>query len=155
MKSKYLFPHRFKRIGLFIMTPTAVLGLYMLGAVWEPEFLNFKVPAFFVDNLMFGENHFFAIIEDNLLNEILGALMIIGSLMVAFSKEKEEDEFIASIRLESLVWATYVNYGVLLISLFLIYTVSFFFVMIINMFTILLFFILRFNLILWKSKKGL
>ena len=137
------------------MIPTAAVGLYMIFSSFEPAFLDMKVPAFFVDNLMFDENHLFDFIEDNLLNEILGALMIISSLLVAFSKEADEDEFIANIRLESLVWATYVNYGVLLIALFLIYGYSFFLLMIFNMFTILLFFILRFNWILWKTKKGL
>ena len=70
--------------------------------------------------------------------------------MVAFSKEKQEDELIAKIRLDSLVWATYVNYAVLMFSMLFIYGMSFLWVMIFNMFTILLFFIFRFN---WQVKK--
>ncbi|MCB0375018.1 MAG: hypothetical protein KDD04_03770, partial [Sinomicrobium sp.] len=69
-------------------------------------------------------------------------------------KEKDEDEFIGRIRLESLVWATYVNYGVLLLSFLFVYGLSFFWVMIVNMYTILIFFVVRFNLQLRKLKNS-
>lgn len=97
---------------------------------------------------------FFAIIQNNILNEILGVLMIVSGLLVAFSKEKVEDEFIAKIRLESLVWATYVNYAVLLVSFIFVFNIAFLWVMIFNMFTILLIFIIRFNIQLSRLKKS-
>ena len=68
-------------------------------------------------------------------------------------EEKTEDEFISRLRLESLVWATYVNYIILALSIIFIYDEVFFWVMILNMFTILLFFLLRFNWILSRTKK--
>ena len=88
-----------------------------------------------------------------MLAEIVGILLICGLLFIAFAKEKAEDEFIARLRLESLVWATYVNYIILAISILFIYDMVFFWVLIINMFTILLFFLLRFNWILYKTNK--
>ena len=92
--------------------------------------------------------------ENNILNEVLGVLVIISSLLVAFSKEKSDDEYISKIRLESLVWAVYVNYGILLISFIFIFDLSFLWVMIFNMFTVLLFFIIRFNWQISKLKKS-
>lgn len=56
----------------------------------------------------------FRSINENRLSSIVGVLFMTGALFVAFSREKTEDEFIAKIRLESLLWATYINYGVLL-----------------------------------------
>jgi len=149
MKLNYLFPHRFKRIGLMILIPFIFLGLYIINYDVEPEIFDFNVPAVFVDEIM-GEKFVFGMTENNILNEIVGVVLILSFLMVAFSKEKQEDELIAKIRLDSLVWATYVNYGVLLLSMIFIYGMSFFWVMIFNMFTILLFFIVRFN---WQVKK--
>ena len=149
MKLNYLFPHRFKRIGLMILIPFILLGLYIINYDVEPEIFDFNVPAVFVDEIM-GEKFVFGMTENNILNEIVGVVLILSFLMVAFSKEKLEDELIAKIRLDSLVWATYVNYGVLLLSMIFIYGMSFFWVMIFNMFTILLFFIVRFN---WQVKK--
>lgn len=149
MKLNYLFPHRFKRIGTLILIPFMLLGWYVVNYDIEPEIFDFNVPAIFVDEIM-GEKFVFGMTENNILNEIVGVVLIISFLMVAFSKEKQEDELIAKIRLDSLVWATYVNYAVLLFSMLFIYGMSFFWVMIFNMFTILLFFIVRFN---WQVKK--
>jgi hypothetical protein len=149
MKLQYLFPNKCKKIGWFILLPTSILGLAVLIFDYNPEFLNFNIPAFFINEL-FGKNQFYGMVTNNILNEILGVLVIISSIMVAFSKEKVEDEYILKIRLESLVWAVYVNYGILLVSFLFIFDLSFLWVMIFNMFTVLIFFIVRFN---WQISK--
>ena len=92
---------------------------------------------------------------NNVLNEICGVLIILSGLLVAFSKEKEEDELISMIRLESLVWATYWNYAILLLGFVLVYDMAFLTVMVFNMFTILILFIIKFNWALHKLKKSL
>ena len=43
--------------------------------------------------------------------------MLVGLIIVAFSKEKIEDEQISQLRLDSLQWAVYLNYIILVISL--------------------------------------
>ncbi len=136
------------------MIPTAIMGLGAIFYDWTPEVLDVNVLAFFIDEI-FGEDKFVGFIENNLLNEILGIVMILSSLAVAFSKEKEEDELITKIRLESLVWATYWNYGILIIGFLLVYDISFFWVMVFNMYTILILFIIRFNWVLRKLRKSI
>jgi len=154
MKSNYLFPHKYKKIGWMILVPSAITGLIVLLGNYEPAFFNWHVPAIFIDEFL-GEKQLYGISQENVLNEILGVLTIISLLLVAFSKEQYEDEFIAKVRLESLVWATFINYGILLIALILVYGVSFLWVMVFNMFTILIFFIVRFNWLIYKSKISL
>lgn len=149
MKTNYLLPNKFKKIGWIIFIPSAIIGLATLIFEYEPAFLNFNVPAIFIDEL-FGKIQLFGMVENNILNEILGILVIISSLLVAFSKEKIEDEYISKIRLESLVWAVYINYGILLVAFLFIFDFSFFWVMVANMFTVLLFFIIKFN---WQISK--
>lgn len=153
MKVNYLFPNKYKKIGWLILIPAAIIGLITLILEYEPDFLDFKVPAIFIDEL-FGNKYLIGMVENNILNEVLGVLVIISSLLVAFSKEKSEDEYISKIRLESLVWAVYVNYGILLISFIFIFDLSFLWVMIFNIFTVLLFFIIRFNCQISKLKKS-
>ncbi|CAL2084617.1 hypothetical protein LNI90_00325 [Tenacibaculum dicentrarchi] len=145
MKLDYLFPYKFKKTGWILFVSSVIIGLVSLIYEYEPNCLNFKVPAIFID-----ENNKVGMVKNNILNEILGILIIISSLLVAFSREDIEDEYISKIRLESLVWAVYVNYGILLFSFLFIYDLSFLWVMIFNMFTVLLFFIIRFN---WKIYK--
>lgn len=149
MKINYLFPHEFKRIGLLLLIPFSLFGIYVVQKDLEPAFLDWTVPAVFYDEIM-GNQLVFSMAENNVLNEIIGVILIISGLMVAFSKEKQEDEFISKLRLESLVWATYVNYAVLLVSMLFVFGISFLWVMIFNMFTILMFFIIRFN---WQLRR--
>ena len=152
MKLKYLFPNKYKKIGWLILIPSAIIGLIILILEFEPNSLDFNVPAIFIDEL-FGDKHFFGIVNNNILNEILGVLTLLSSLLVAFSKEESEDEYISKIRLESLIWAVYFNYAILLISFVLIFDLAFLWVMIFNMFTIFFFFIIRFNWQIYKLKK--
>ena len=149
MRSKFLLPHRYKRIGLAIFIPALVIGLITLITSWEPSFLDMRVFGIFHDEIL-GEKKLVGFIDDNILNEILGVLIVVGGIMSAFSREKDEDELITKIRLESLVWATYWNYGILLVAMVLVYGMSFLWVMIFNLFTIMVLFILRFN---WSIRR--
>lgn len=154
MKMNYLFPSKYKKIGWLIFIPTLIFGLYTVIFEYEPALLDMDVFAIFVDDI-FLDHKTFGFVKNNILNELLGVLMIISSILVAFSEEEDEDEFISKIRLESLVWATYVNYGVLLLAFLIVYSFSFFWVMVFNMFTILIFFIVRFNIQIRKFKKSI
>jgi len=80
---------------------------------------------------------------------------LLGSVFAALSKEPVEDEFIQRLRLESLVWALYWNYGILLFAILFIYGMPFFTVMSINLFSLLLIFLIRFRLKLRAAKKEL
>lgn len=148
MKTNFLFPHRYKKIGWILFVPVFILSILWVIFEFKPEFLNVKVIALF-------NSEFFEIIENNIAAEILGILLIISSLLIAFSKERNEDEFISKIRLDSLVWATYVNYAILILAFIFIYNMIFFWVAVFNMFTILIFFIIRYNWALYKLKKSM
>ena len=154
MKLNFLFPNKFKSIGWFTLIPSAIICLLTLIYEYEPSFLDFNVPAIFVDELFSVNRKTFRMVTNNILNEILGVLIIISSLLVAFSKEKSEDEYISKIRFESLAWAVYFNYAILILTLLFIYDFAFLWVMVFNMFTVLLFFIVRFNWQISKLKKS-
>jgi len=150
MKLNFLFPNKYKKIGWLILIPSAIIGLSTLIYEYEPSFLDFNVPAIFVDELFSVNKKTFRMVTNNILNEILGVLIIISTFLVAFSKEKSEDEYISKIRFESLAWAVYFNYAILILTFLFIYDFAFLWVMVFNMFTVLLFFIVRFN---WQISK--
>ena len=155
MKTRFLFPHRFKKIGWFLLVPSVIVGFFVLFLDFEPKFLNGEMFTFYTAGL---SNHpvVFGLISVNLTNTIVGVLCLVGALLVAFSKEKNEDEFIANTRFESLLWATYVNYAILIFCFLFFYSFEFLSVMILNMFTILFFFIARFHFILYfKTAKSM
>jgi small-conductance mechanosensitive channel len=154
MNTKFLFPNEFKLIGWAILVPSAILGVLTFFEFVYFKFLEVKVFAIY-SSMFPGSTIVFGVEKNNIADEIFGILCIVGGIFVAFSKEKEEDEFIAKTRLESLVWATYINYAILVFCTIFFYRLGFLYVLIFNMFTVLIFFIIRFYYILYKSKKSL
>lgn len=152
MKTRFLFPYKYKRIGWIMLVPTAIFGLYMILTDYRLPFLEFNV--FSITTQAFGgdNSHWF---KNNVTDEIVAIIFTIGAVFAGFSKHKDEDEYITVIRLESLLWATYINYLVLILSMLFVYDAGFFTVMIFNMFTVLIIFLLRFNFMLYKAKSNL
>lgn len=150
MKTHFLFPRPFKKIGWLLFVPSLAIAVYLtLSGFNFDNHLNAKVFALFNDEI-FGQPQIMTITENSISDEILLSLIIIGGLLVGFSKLKNEDEFIAKIRYESLVWAVYVNFAVMLFATIFVYGMYYFDVMIANMFTVLFFFIIRFHVMLYK-----
>jgi hypothetical protein len=151
MKSRFLFSHQYKLAGWFLLIIGLVLGIILM---WNDfEYPNWEMNIF----PLIGENDVFSNpplqwSKSNIADEVASILIIVGGILVAFSKTKIEDEYISKIRMESLIWATYVNYIVLILAVLFVFDFTFFNVMVCNMFTILLFFIARFNYVLYKSK---
>jgi hypothetical protein len=153
MMTNYLFSNRFKKIGWMLFIPSLVGAILISIYESEFDFLNLKAFAIFNDDFL-NSKRFFYLIDNNLADEILCVLLIVGGILIAFSKEKIEDEMVTKIRLESLVWATYVNYTVLLACVIFIYGMPFLTVMMYNMFTLLFFFIVRFYWMIYKTSKA-
>lgn len=140
MKTKLLFPRKFKYVGLVISAIFIVMGIYNMYFTFTLEIYT----PFEVEGLLGSSS------PNELTDEILGAGLIIGLMMLAFSKEKIEDEFVGKMRLESLLWAVYVNYILLILTFFFVYGNPFLDVIIYNMYTILIFFIGRFNFLMYR-----
>jgi hypothetical protein len=156
MKTKVLFPNCFKKVGWIIFIPSVIIGiLTLLNVIQFKNFKEVTVFAIFSDPHYFQKYEWFCFIKNNISDEILCIMNIIGAILVAFSKEKHEDEYIAKVRLESLVWAIYINFGILLFCTIFVYGTFFLNIMMISMFSVLIIFIIRFNFILYKLKKSL
>jgi hypothetical protein len=153
MKQVLLLPHRFKKLGWFMLIPATILGIVLAIGEFDLEWISAKVFVMFTDELV-GGRKFFSFINTNITNTVVGVLFLIGAMLTAFSKEKREDEYIEKLRLSSLLWAVWVNYLLLLMAFIFVYGFAFLNVMIYNMFTILIIFIARFNYILYQNRKG-
>ncbi len=152
MLKQILLPNRFKLVGWILLVPSTILGFMLMLSDLESKLkINSKVFALYNDEIM-GSGRHTGIISTDITNTLVGVFFILGAMMVGFSKEKKEDEYVANLRLSSLMWAVWVNYVLLLLSFIFIYGMGFFHVMIYNMFTVLIIFIGRFNIILLKNK---
>lgn len=152
MTTKLLLPSKYKTIGWIILVPAAVLGIIISFTGYEVNWLHAKVFAIFNEAVL-GKIQYLSFIQTDMTNTVIGILFILGGLLVSFSKEKNEDEYISKLRLSSLLWAVAVNYLLLLLAFVFVYGTVFLNVMIYNMFTVLIIFIIRFNYILFKNSK--
>ncbi|MBL7712347.1 MAG: hypothetical protein JNL13_07790 [Chitinophagaceae bacterium] len=153
MKSQLLLPHRFKQIGWLLLVPATVLGIILLLTDLDSMPLQATVFSFVNDEIL-GHVRYFSFSKVNVTTTLVAVLFISGALLIGFSKEKREDEFISSLRQSSLLWAVLVNSILLLLAFLFIYGTAFISIMMYNMFTVLIIYIARFNYILYRNSRS-
>ena len=121
-----LFPHGFQKWGWCILAVGVMVGIYVLVTDYGTGPL--------VNNIA-----------------IIGTVS--GAILATCSQEKIEDEMVRQIRLNSLLVALYVNYAVLIVCSLLVYDLDFLLVMMYNMFTMLLIFMVVFRYRMWRLNK--
>lgn len=141
MKNSLLISNKFKVIGWIIFVLFA--GSYIVMDVFD---LHLPKGTF-----IFVQRYSWA--DDSMWDEIILSFVIIGLLLISFSKEKHEDEYISLLRLKSWQWSVLISYGVLFIATWTIYGGMFLAFMIYNMLTVLLVFIIKFNFSLYRLRK--
>jgi hypothetical protein len=146
MKSRLLLPNRYKTVGTVLLIPSFILGVMVRFFDFSFAFLTIK-----------RQKAVFRVFSDeiNLTDELALTGIVLGLLFIAFAREKNEDEFIAHTRLESLKWAVLVNYALLLIATWVIHGMAYIDVMMYNMLTILIFFIIRFHFVLRQTNRSI
>ncbi|MBQ8500725.1 MAG: hypothetical protein IJ494_00235 [Bacteroides sp.] len=148
----YLFPVVFRKIGWSMFVPLALLGAYYLFV--DPiEWGGSKVFALWGEEGL-GNTSFFTITtNDGWVNELLIIGLTVSLLFIAFSREKDEDECIANIRMRSLVWAIVVNCSLLIVGTMLVYGLPYFNFMCILLFSMLILFIVKYRLAIRKFRR--
>ena len=121
-----LFPHGVQKWGWCIFAVGVMVGIYVLVTDYDTGPL--------VNNIA-----------------IIGTVS--GAILATCSQEKIEDEMVRQIRLNSLLVALYVNYAVLIVCSLLVYDLDFLLVMMYNMFTMLLIFMVVFRYRMWRLNK--
>ena len=102
MQTKFLLPNRARVWGWIITIPAFIIMILHLEFDFTFPFLDYAAKG--VRHISFDRR-----VVLSSIHFLLGILLIIGLLLIAFSKEKDEDERISRVRLESLLWATLVN----------------------------------------------
>jgi len=137
MKSRFLLPTHYRKIGWAIFIPFLILGIFSFHMEFEFEWLDFKIRTS-------GGGLFDNPEIENFTNELASIGILVGLIFIAFSREIIEDEFMMKLRLESLMVAVLVNYVLLFFAILFVYGVDFVFVWVYNMYTVLILFIARF-----------
>lgn len=145
MKGRYLFPYRSRFIGLWL-----ILIHIPIKVIWQtknPRLDFHSMPSSTEDSVLFTTAHLFFICST--------LLVLIGLFLIAFAKEKIEDEQILQLRLDSLRWAIYLNYVLLILSLIFTNGINFIDILRLNLWIPLLFFIIRFRWVIFRLNRSL
>ncbi len=150
MKKTYLFPPVFKWIGWSIFPLFLVLGLSLL--FFDQQFIRMECTVFaLIDG--FSSKRYFSLIQNDIYDEIVVIGFIVSMIFIAFSKEKDEDEYVAQIRMYSLVWSMLIGSVLLILATLLVYDVTYLTVVFVGMFLTLFLFVVKFNIELHKFRR--
>lgn len=150
MKSKYLFPSWGSWVGYLLAIPGFVLGYLNVIKKYE-------IPGFVLR--IREQNRILEPAFENFTNELVIFLVIVGLVLIAFSKNRQEDEMNAKLRLNALYWGVmtyYIFYFVGLVFSMMIGEIPFIgdHASELNLFTPLLIFIGRFYYLKYVKRDG-
>jgi hypothetical protein len=156
MNAKYLFPYNSRFVGIFLVLlhiPIVLIwgrsGFHQQGAaVQEGSAVQQGVAvqqAASDSSTLFTAGHIFFI------STFL--VFLTGLFLIAFSKEKIEDEQIRQLRLDSLKWAVTLNYAILILGLFFTHGHDSKEFIQMNLWIPLVFFIVRFRWVIFRLNR--
>jgi hypothetical protein len=155
MKTNFLFPNSWKTLGWFLLVlPIVITSYFWISGESMDNYFEINTFAIYDDGIIFkSDNGFFKMTRNSMLDELLLVVCLFGGMLVGFSKTKNEDEMISHIRYTSLVWATYFNIIMMMITTLFVFGMVYFNAMIFFMISSLLFFIVRFHYMIYKFNK--
>lgn len=86
-------------------------------------------------------------IKNNFIDELLIVLIVASGLVHSFSKERQEDELVNSLRLAAMQWAIIANFCLIILGTLLIYGIPYFEFMSFSLFSLLIIYNLKFRLL--------
>lgn len=125
MKNLWLLPQWCHKAGWVLFIPCAILGLYII----------------FVEEYTPMNIEFYPALKTNI--AIIGTL--IGLYMVAFSKEKIEDEFINALRMDAMIKAFILNSIIIALGSLAVYGIHYVYMLSITQYFVLLAYIIIFQ----------
>lgn len=141
-----LLPHHFRTFGWWLLIPTALLGILM----WLDGFNGFPSYLLPADEGGVCYRTLTSETTTRLLNNVALIGILVGSLFVACSRERLEDELTTALRLDALLLALYLNTGLVIVAALCVYDLEFLNIMCYNLFTLPVLFLILFR---WKIRR--
>ena len=138
MKTRnYLLPYTYKRIGMWMFLPFSAICLCLLFDV--------KLPSIEIPWIAIGDDLFYQGKAD-LLTEVGMIGLLVSLCFIALSREKDEDEMTAHIRMQSFVWSLWFTSAILAFGILFIMGLDFLSFAMVAFYLYYLVYILKFNL---------
>jgi hypothetical protein len=137
---KLLLPYRWKFAGILLI----LMGSFCAVLYTWFEF-QFKMPVFAVYSAFF-ETKMFVTFQTNFADELILLLLVTGFGLVVFSKEKNETEILGNKRSDAMFKAMLANNILLLLSILFVFGSGFIAVLVFNLISVSVLYLLFFYL---------
>ena len=97
-RNSLLLPAFFRLPGFILLMAGSVFGIMRFWFDIKPKFLTMRVFAFYSEYLA---EKYFRFVRDNMSEELVGVLLVVGAWMVAFSRDKNETEEKSALRIRA------------------------------------------------------
>ncbi|WP_304142852.1 hypothetical protein [Ignavibacterium album] len=151
MRVRFLLPHKFMFVGLLLVVLGVISAYTRFYLGIKPSFLT--IPVFTIYS-SFIDTKTFQIITNNISEEIVILLLLIGLLLINFSKEKFEDDIVDHFRFKALLYSVLINSILLLLSTVFIYGLAFISILSINIFSQLFIYQIFFRIFIIVNKRN-
>lgn len=135
-----LLPYRLKIAGMVLAFAGAISAIIYIFFDYK-----FKIPVFAVYS-SFLSTKYFTSFKTNFFDELTLLLLISGLALIVFTKEKNETEGLDSIRFKAFFRALIANTIFLLLSVIFVYGSGFIAILVVNIFSLFIFYLLFFYL---------
>lgn len=140
MKKWILLSHAYLPLGVVLTIAGLALGSANLFFEFQWSFLSLKRN---VGGGLFGPTN------QNFTDELALTILLSGLLILSFTRMKTEDERVHAIRLEAYQWSFLVHFIMILLGTWSLYDEDYFYLMVFNLFTPLVVFLLRFYYVIF------
>ena len=144
MKQNYLLPHGFKRVGLIMLVPFLAACIWLLCGPCEGDWFLVDVPALFTLDIA-STSEWFGMTVTDPVNEICMLGLLVSLVFLALSKEKDEDEMTAVVRMQSFVWSFWCTAILMLVAILFVYDLAFMYFAFASVFVCFIMYICKFN----------
>ena len=152
MKQNYLLPHGFKRVGLIMFVPFLAACIWLLCGPCEGDWFTVDVPALFALDIG-STSEWFGMTATDPVNEICMLGLLVSLVFLALSKEKDEDEMTAVVRMQSFVWSFWCTAVLMLATILFVYDLAFIYFAFASVFVCFIIYICKFNYEMIKIRR--
>ncbi len=143
---KLLLPHKYQKLGYFLLIPSLAFFIAC-------SYFQYEISWLTLSNVR--EQGVFISAHENFTNELAIIGTFLSLFLIAFSKEKVEDEYILKIRLESILIALYAYSIIFIMGTLVFYNFHYLNFLAFNLGSIKVFYIIRFRWLMYKQDQQL
>lgn len=150
MNLSYLLPGSFRFAGFIFTCAGTILGIMRFYFGFKPDMLDQKVFALYS---VYLKTKTLKIESNQLIEEIVGLLVILGLFMIAFAREKNENPQVNSLRLKAFLISFYINTSFLIASILFTFGLAFIYMTILYLILPLSIYVISFRILVIIERK--